>query len=362
MNYRVFIQDPSSREARAFVDELTRVLTAQPVTEIRAHFACASGAGLMILFAHQKVRDVFKTCAGQLVIGNDQLTDREALERLRLVQSENPNLKVLLLCTPSGSLFQSGFFLAKYQQGGGALLTGNTRLTPEGLFGGLQAFSVLEYSPGDLVDLSEVAKWEQRWSPFISPIDSSVMYRADQNLVRLRRLRGALGPGEILVDGLPVRVQHEDDTGLHEPVLVTQITKGGDRWQQLHLVEAIAVEFFGSTPRTEKYVAWRHSGVNAYENGGRRKIQFKPANSNYRIETDAHDNEPYPNPPNRPVLVVRREGDDRYRYLLLLPGQPGYTEMNRLCEVDNLQIRAGQVARTITSRAALLDAWPECPL
>jgi hypothetical protein len=89
------------------------------------------------------------------------------------------------------------------------------------------------------------------------------------------------------------------------------------------------------------------------------KVRKDESNRNVRIEFGARKGTPYP-AEGVPVAVFREDQARVFRYIVLMPGEPGHSEMLWLTE--NLQ-RVGRGHRRVMCDAATVRGrWPECPI
>lgn len=156
----------------------------------------------------------------------------------------------------------------------------------------------------------------------------------------------------------------ETDTPLSgsELVLVAQIPRAGGRWRQVHFNVDIGRQFFRQAPRQQRRPAdfervdpagTRHGSLS-------RPVVFSERNRNYKIEFDFGDQREYPEDGIPLLVVLELEVGRTYRYLLLVPGQPGYDEMWQLNQSQRA-IGAGH-RRVITTLDEVELRWPESPL
>jgi hypothetical protein len=82
-------------------------------------------------------------------------------------------------------------------------------------------------------------------------------------------------------------------------------------------------------------------------------------NRNYRLEFDFSPNEHYPSD-SRPLLVIVEVGLRRFRYVTLMPGQPGHHEM--LTVTEAFESIGGGLPRVMTTLDEVELRWPGCPL
>ena len=61
-----------------------------------------------------------------------------------------------------------------------------------------------------------------------------------------------------------------------------------------------------------------------------------------------------------PLIVIVEVGLRRFRYVTLMPGESGHTDMMRV--TDELESIGGGLARVITTLDEVELRWPACPL
>lgn len=144
-----------------------------------------------------------------------------------------------------------------------------------------------------------------------------------------------------------------------EYVLIAQVPKAGERWHQIHFNIDVGKEFFrvavGETHAMEFEWIDQSGASRAHMT---RPLVFSSSNRNYRVEFDIDPDE-YPST-GRPLLLILEVGLRRFRYMLLMPDDDGYDEMNRLNE--KLPSIGRGVRRVITNLDEVELAWPACPL
>jgi hypothetical protein len=89
-----------------------------------------------------------------------------------------------------------------------------------------------------------------------------------------------------------------------------------------------------------------------------RRIVYSQVNKNYKIEFDFRDARDYPEEP--PLLLVLEMELRRFRYMLVMPGDSGFKEMERLN--SSLEPIGKGHRRVITTLAEIELRWPDCPL
>jgi hypothetical protein len=144
-----------------------------------------------------------------------------------------------------------------------------------------------------------------------------------------------------------------------EPILVAQVPKAGDRWEQVHFNMDVGRRFFRVEEGEEKTVSIERVSATGEPIGEyTRKLVLGP-NRNYRIEFDFTPVSDYP-ASWRPLLVILELALRRFRYIPLLPGDEGHAEMFRATQ-ELASVGAG-LPRVITTLDEIELRWERCPL
>lgn len=144
-----------------------------------------------------------------------------------------------------------------------------------------------------------------------------------------------------------------------EFVLVAQVPKAGNRWHQVHMNAEVIRRFFRLRRDATVEAPFERVGRDGHSYGMQvRRIVYSEVNKNYKIEFDFSDALDYPQKP--PLLLVLEIELRRFRYMLVMPGDPGYEEMERL-NLSLEPVGRGH-RRVITTLAEVELRWPDCPL
>jgi hypothetical protein len=145
-----------------------------------------------------------------------------------------------------------------------------------------------------------------------------------------------------------------------ELVLVAQVPRAGDRWQQVHFNRDVAESFFRVAPGDSVHVELECVGP-----GGRvtstvsRPLVFAERNRNCKLEFSFGAGVPYPEV-SVPILVVVELDLRKFRYVALMPGSDGYDSMLALNESKP---RLGRgMRRVITTLDEVELRWSACPI
>jgi hypothetical protein len=290
------------------------------------------------------------------VVGADTVTTAEALIRLRALQTSfSGRCSIRVLEDPRGRLFHPKLFVFERADGSGTVLIGSNNLTPGGLEDNIEAAVYL-------YDLSteDMNAWRQFWrvadaDPRLKPISDDLIERVrrDRRRVHLNRRR--------------LRVTEESDNETAQanaPVLIRYLAGAGGRTSQVHLSRHIAESYFGLRPNDQRTIDIQM--VQPGEPPGRletnRPLIFSQANRNSKIEMDGIKNRLPRNYPSGwyAILIVQQMEERRYRYMLLVPDNPGYQELS--AHLDQVPRHRLALQEEILTLDRLLELWPDYPV
>lgn len=146
-----------------------------------------------------------------------------------------------------------------------------------------------------------------------------------------------------------------------ELVLVAQVPKAGGRWKQVHFNREVIARFFG-LGRGKHSMSFQHVDQLGQDAGTAiRTLVLSLTNLNRKIEFSFGKTSDYP-AEGPPLLVILELDAERrhYRYQVLLPGEPGYTEMRDTTE--SLPSVGQGHPRVITTLDEVELRWPGCRL
>lgn len=145
-----------------------------------------------------------------------------------------------------------------------------------------------------------------------------------------------------------------------EFVLVALVPSAGDRWHQVHLNVEVLRRFFRLDPDSAMQAIFeRVTRTGRYGGSETRPVVFSSTNKNIKIEFDFADAPDYPEF-EPPILLILEIGMRRFRFMLLMPGDPGFGEMRSLNE--SLQKVGRGHRRVITTLSETEMRWPACPI
>lgn len=345
MDYRLHLQDPTAGTPTYLFEEV--VAAASTATQGRALFAFASRDGVDALLEDPEIVGLLRRGTFELVVGVDAVTTRPALERLLQASRKYRSFRPLVFWNDTGRLFHPKMcFFAGNRNA--TLIVGSGNLTRGGLQSHFEAFVRLAMTRRD--GERTIRPWDDWLTAHRSQlreIDEEVLVRADRNSVRR--------PGD---------VEPEED-GRSRPrragvgrssVLVAEVPRSGDRWNQVNFDIDTIREFFrvepGSTQRV--FLDQRLPGGTS---GGEevRPCVDSGRSQNYRIEIAAGKGTPYPSR-GRPILVFLRTAPRVFRYQLVLPRAAGHAELDRI--LSGAGGSPHRVRRLVLTAQQLEEGWP----
>jgi hypothetical protein len=244
---QLYIQDPTDQQAPIFHEKILEICDG--AMRGAGAFAFATRDGVHLLLGDEVFRKFLGRGTFDLIVGVDEVTDSRALEALKEMSRESSGLRVrvffhnlpLPMFHPKCCWFR--------HRTNGFLVAGSGNLTARGLRGNWEAFAIAELDAKSMDALE--AQWK-RWvgmhtKRLLSLDDKSVLDRAALN-VRKRR-EGTQVP-------VPETEEREADgetiAALTRPrqVLVAEIPRASDRWNQANFDLRSFRDFFGAQPGT----------------------------------------------------------------------------------------------------------------
>lgn len=367
MKYELRIQDPTEPPRSPLFDIIVDLVREGAVVTGRLFFGFLTGSGMDALLAVPEIATVFRNAQLEVLVGIDAVTDRAGLKRLQAVAAENPKLHARVIMNTTGVLIHPKMFLLRYDDGSGVLVVGSNNLTGNGLSGNVEGYSVYRYAAGEEPDLLDWDEFVSRWTPLLSAIDDEALERARRNERRIQRIRRAVrGPGlaaptaESVVSDGQVLEAAPAEGAVHELMLAIQLP-ASDRWSQVQISKPISRQFFHFDAGIDKPPVLLLREIGQAEPEPARPMLYLAKSDTVRFEVAAARRAgAYPTN-GRPVALIRRESaeEPRYRYVFLMPGDPGHQEMVDLTE----QAFHGRgLPRVILSLNQVVAAWPDCPL
>lgn len=364
MEYTLCIQDPRDPDTEYLYEAIVAQVSSGTLEAWRGIFAFATGRAVKNLFVEDPAVERFaRSSRVELIVGLDAVTDVSALEELSRLDGAYENFQARVFMNPSAGLFHPKISHFRHNNGRSVLIVGSGNLTSGGLKGNIEAYSVVTGTHEELETLSVWDSFLARHAEAIRAIDGEALERARQNRVSARRRppRAAEAEEEILeveaeAPAEPVSWFTDDSR-----VLVAQVPGAGRRWHQVHFNADIIREFYRARPDSSHRVSLSqvlpNGDVMPEEN---RPIVFSHANRNYKIEIGGRREMAYPEGPNPPILIVGELWVRAFRYILLMPGEDGYSEMSGILAAHE-SIGRG-LRRVIVPYREIKTAWADTPL
>lgn len=363
----LILQDPTNDQSTTLLESVSEAL--ESAASLTGVFAFASKSGVELLSEEENFRKVAETGAVDLIVGIDAVTNAKAIEALVKLGGQFPKIKIRALMNPKPSgLFHPKFAFTTGLEGGHQI-TGSGNLTVGGLLSHWEAYSFEKLDKDGIAATGTTfAEWTKRHNESLLPIgDPKVKERASQNT----HIAVVGDLPTLSARQKPVVEEEEPEAASAIPddlrVLVAQIPKSGNRWNQANFDLDNFENFFGvGDDAAERLWVFRHvndDGTMADTEPPRPPVPV--VSDNFRFELKAAHGLPYPNPvtEGRPIGVFVRMTARLYIYRLVMPDDPQYQTV-----LDLLTLKAGPDQRTDRmmrermSVGELKAFWPDSPL
>lgn len=349
---KICIQDPSWVDSVYLLEE---ILTAcEGASHGAGVFAFASAGGVRLLLQDATFARFLSRAPCEMIIGVDAITDNVALDALATCVAAHPRLKVrVFIGKTAATLFHAKMCWFRHRKRG-VCLVGSGNLTAGGLRGNCEAFSVAQ------LDSTQQMALEHTWSSWMDfhvrdllPVDHpSVRARASLNsgaehgsgnkrheVIREDRI-GNISVGAAKTAGAAV--------------LLAEIPRSGDRWNQANFDLQTFRDFFGAKPGHTQRIILTHVSHNGDVGPQEVRPSVAVSSHNYRFELDAAAGLAYPSS-GRPITVFVRVATRTFRYRLLMPGTPEHKLASEYLR-SHSSSAANHVRRLITNVKALSRA------
>lgn len=334
-----------------------------------AAFAFASSQGIKLLASEPTFIELLETAQFKMIVGLDAITDIKAVDELRKLTENYKNFSAnLFLHSSAGSIFHPKTLWIK-RDDCGAVITGSGNLTAGGLKTNWEATSV------QLLDANEIKNVESQWdtwiiehSDFLKEIDDeNAIERAKANRIVRSQIKKALkkpsdqvSEEEDISETIEAALTEAAAELSLNPVLIAEVPKSGNRWQQVNFDLKSYQEYFGVTKGTSKQVKF----IRVRDDGTTDEPEIRQAVSvksqNYRFEISAAQGLEYPSD-GHPILVFEKIADDVYHYVLLMPpNKPHEIIQNFLNDNYDRKNKTAKLRIQITV-GQLEKVWPQAP-
>ena len=339
-----------------------------PAEKGGAAFAFASAQGVKLLGAEAVFSKFLKASEFTIIVGLDGITDTRAVDELRKLNKSHPNFKPkLFLHSTGGSIFHPKTMWLKTSKGG-VIITGSGNLTSGGLKSNWEAMSIQTLS---VADMAEAEKSWDAWlkthkKELVDLDDEKALEKAKANKVVRSKIKKALKksgteeePTEEDVDAVEEVVADIEEEFALNPVLIAEVPKSGDRWQQINFDLKSYQEYFGVKKSATKYVRFYEVHPDGTLGSAEDRQSVSVVSQNFRFEVGAAHGKPYPTK-GHPILVFEKTDEDTFNYILLMPGQADHKLIQTY--LDNNYTRTSKKLRVQMTAGDLKKAWPACPL
>lgn len=381
-----FIQDPLFTDSKQLLDAILECCSSAQSGAGAYAFVSSDGVNLLIgdpIFTSFLARGQF-----QLIIGMDEITNTRSLVALRHFMDGYPNLQVkAFLHDTTGSTFHPKFCWFDCSDFG-YVITGSGNLTQKGMQRNREAFELRRISPDELETVIQYWNtWLQSVSEFLRPLeDEAVIQKAEENTRRMqaappRRTRRTIEqhPAEAAEqqadpdmvhnngeDPNPIFAYVDDEFGSWEfdttsAVLISEIPRGNNRWNQANFDAGTFRTYFESTPGVAGQMALILRDVKC--DGSLGEIRHRPpvsvASHNYRVELSVARGTTYPNE-GRVLGVFVKLSSRTFLYSLIFPTDTDYPALQ--AKLDSERQRRDRLVRYQTTAQELQRLAPSLPI
>lgn len=230
---------------------------------------------------------------------------------------------------------------------------GSGNLTEKGLRRNWEAFNVIEVSE------TEIKNIETQWNDWIthnsellrSINDEEVILRVKNNAKIYRKIKKDIVPNIDSIEEIPELDTFNDDNedieawqyGESDRVLIAEIPRASNRWNQANFNKDTFINYFGATPGDNSLRILLRS---VKTDGSLGDIEIRPSISvrshNWRFELKLAAGLTYPDN-GRPIGIFIRVSRRMFLYTIAMPNLPYYNEvisyLNSIIPLNNDDIR-----------------------
>jgi len=297
-----------------------------------AAFAFASANGVKLLLAEPKFQHFLSSSEFVAVVGLDAITDTKAVEELRKTEAKFPHfIPKLFLHEKTGSIFHPKTIWLRTPEGG-VIITGSGNLTLGGLKANWEATQVekLNATEMDAAEATWNAWLEAHKNELLDLDDPRTIERAKANAAQRAKvtkvLKAAKPGGESAEPEIEAVEEIIEDVAPElslNPILIAEVPKAGDRWEQVNFDVGTYQQFFGVKLGSTKFVTFHHVQDDGTLGPPENRQSVAVKSKNYRFEVGAAKGLPYPSQ-GHPIVIFEKVTESIFRYVLLMPGQPGH--------------------------------------
>jgi hypothetical protein len=360
-----FLQTPDISSPKLLANILAEC---GPATKAGAAFAFASAQGVKLLAAEPVFSQFLKASELVMVVGLDAITDTRAVDEFRKLNKSHPNFKPkFFIHQTGGSLFHPKTIWLKTANGG-VIITGSGNLTSGGLKSNWEAMAV------DSLTVAEMTAAEKSWDAWLKKHskelfdvdDPKVAARAEANKRLRAKIKKALkAPAEETpeieaeIDAATEAAEDIQQELKLNPILIAEIPKASNRWEQANFDKKSFIEFFGVTLGVPKTVRFFHVQPDGSLVAEKVRPPVAVKSQNFRFELSAASGLPYPKN-GVPIGVFERVSDSDFNYVLLMPGSLDHTLIAKYLDVDYPK-KTRVLRRVQLTSGDLQKIWPAAP-
>jgi len=312
-------------------------------------FAFASVGGVKLLLEDAEFRRFLARAPFDIVVGVDAVTTLSALELLTDLVNAHQKLSVRVFMSEARhNLFHPK--LCWFRGPKGSALVGSGNLTAGGLRGNREAFAVLPLDKKAQIQVED--QWNA-WLAFNSPqLHSTTSPSARKRAGKNKPSDLAIHEGQTLIKEdsqgkISVRAPNQADTS----VLIAEIPRSGDRWNQANFDVDTFENFFGAKLGHTQRIILTHVDTDGSEGQEEIRPSVAVRSKNYRFELDACAGLAYPKR-KRPICIFVRAATRTFRYRLLMPGTVSHSIAENYL-IENCPNRGHRVGRHVTKLMSL---------
>ena len=340
----ICIQDPSWPESEYLLERI--IESSSDATCGGAAFAFATIGGVRLLLQDESFCRFLSRSSFDLLVGVDAVTNLAALECMGSCMVRYPSLSVRVFFNDlRDSLFHPKLCWFR-GPGRTVCLVGSGNLTPGGLRSNREAFTVF------WLDRHQSRQFDEAWSSWLAlHLERLLLPDHPDVLKRAKANRGTERPPHWSHDALI------EDSGGHisvgvprsdaDAVLIAEIPKSGDRWNQANFDLETFRNYFGAIPGHTQRIILTH--IDSEGKVGPEEVRPSVAVSshNFRFELDAASGLRYPRR-GRPIGVFVRVATRTFRYRLLMPGTRAHASATKYLD-DNCPAPPRGLRRFVTT-------------
>jgi len=292
-------------------------------------YAFVSKSGAELLFGDVEFERLFDRGNYQLIVGIDQITSTEAINRLKEFQDRYASLSIYaFLHNTNNSLFHPKISYFSREDGLGSLVIGSGNLTAGGLRKNRETFAVVNLTEQEFINIDAYWNdWITQSAAYLKPLeDDDVIAKVAANTIRARAWKDISIPEiesttaeEVSSDSEAIDESQEWKFQESSTVLFAEIPRSGNRWNQANFDVGTFESFFGATAGDNSQ---RILLRNAESDRVLGDIEIRPSVSvrslNYRFELEAAAGLAYP-ATGRPIGIFIRLSTRMFIYRIFMP-------------------------------------------